>query len=602
MRCKFSKLNICRLVAVAIAVTLAAALFAPCVFAASSGSCGSGVNWQFADGTLTVSGSGAMSNYSETRPAPWADIKSSIRVINIGSGVTSVGNNAFRDCEALVSVNFADSVSSIGTSAFANCIKLSILSFGKGLSTIGESAFESCSSLQNVKIPNGVRSLGRKAFYRCDALRSVSVPQSVTSMGSMVFARCNGLVSAEVRASVSALPIWMFYGCDVLSNVTVSASVKTLESKVFHLCNNLKDIYYLGTPIDGMGVLRYVQEQLPEFPSTGMHYSQNTSGSAQVTESYVDNDQTVVSQTVTVKDSQNASVSTTVKTSVQLDESGQSMQPDSIKTTVSVEAVVENKDGWSEVVDQIQQATADAAANSVPKIQVSVSCNSGNTIEGDTLSELSGKNVNMTVNMNDGSSVKIDCSRLDGSNMSGSYQMSYSLTENANPTETLGDADSYVLKFEDNTEFDFSPQIYVGNDRTHSCATLYQVIDGELTEVQSSIIDKNGNATFYLESAYKNSEYVVAIDAPGVDRSTAIVPEDLMVDYGITDEFEQIVIYAPTQDREFLGMNIAQFSFALFGGLALLVVVFGVVMGVFYRKKRLEMMYRLKMQEQAEQE
>ena len=100
----------------------------------------------------------------------------------------------------------------------------------------------------------------------------------------------------------------------------------------------------------------------------------------------------------------------------------------------------------------------------------------------------------------------------------------------------------------------------------------------------------------------RHVQYFIAIDVAGEKYSDAIIPDEIAVDNNELEMYEPIeyVITGGGADRKFLGMNIAQFSFVLFGGLAVLVVVFGVVMGVFYRKKRLEMMYRLKMQDQQE--
>lgn len=607
MRCKFSKLNICRLVAAFIAVMLAAALFVPCISAAAnSGSCGSGLKWEYSSGMLTISGKGAMDNYTETKTAPWDSWKKDIRVVKIGSGVTCVGNLAFYAYPALVSVTLSDSVTTIGKFAFADCRKLSMVSLGAGLRSIGNNSFDDCESLQSIRLPEGLNSIGQKAFYSCGALRSITIPKSVTSLGTMCFGYCDNMVSATVNASISNIPERTFYGCEKLSDITFAAAITSVNYKAFQNCDKLETVYYLGTPAAGVTVQSEICEDLEDVSQLTLKCSANTNGQSQTTVTRKDENNVTVIETVTVQQSESASIATTVTTQTDASSSGNTSAGDS---TAQIQAVIEKEEGWGELVDQIKQVTTEIANNSSskPKVQVSVDCNSSDSMDGDKLSDLSGKNVSITVNMNDGSSVKIDCNRLDGSNMSGNHNMSYSVTENTKVpqahAEALGNADSYALKFSDNTEFDFSPQIYVGDDLAHSCATLYQVQDdGSLGVVQSSIIDKDGNATFYLKSAYKNSEYVVGIDVPGIDRSSAIVPESLMMDYGITDQFDEIIEYSPTEDREFMGMNIGQFSFALFGGMGALIVIFGVVMSIFYRKKRLEMMYRLKMQDQAEQE
>ncbi len=598
MRCRASKLNICRLIAAFMAVLTVAAFMMPMVYAAESGKAGN-VKWEFADGTLTVSGNGAMDNYAENSHAPWYEFASEIRVLKIERGVTSIGNYAFKDCNAITSVTIADSVTSIGKYAFADCSSIKMISFGSGLRTIGESAFENCIGLQTLRIPDGVTSLGRKAFYRCDGLRSLTVPKSVTSMGSMVFARCNGLMSADMRASVSTLPLWTFYGCDLLVDVTLSSSITAIGQKAFYNCNNLKNVYYLGPASSMAAVEESIREFLPNPKNMKIYNSEASEGQSQTaTSAYQKDEETTVIETVTVKETSNATVSTTVRV-----EATQNSQNEVVlsEPTVSVDAVIENKNGWDELADAVKYAQTKAEESS-SKIEVSVNYNSDDDIKGGALSELSGKDASVIINMNNGSTVKIDCNRLEGAEISDNYKMSHLLTAITKLTdkqaEVLGDADSYKLSFSGDTEFDFSPKVYVGTDRAHSCATLYQIVDGELKKIQSVIVDKSGNATFYLQSAYKNSEYVIAIDVEGVDRKTAIIPEELYADYGITDSLEQIIEYIPTEERKFLGMNIAQFSFFIFGTIGVLVVGFGVTMGIFYRKKRLEMFYRMKMEDE----
>lgn len=64
------------------------------------GTCGNGVTWHFADGTLTISGSGAMQNYSENN-VPWKVLKNDITDIVVKDGVTIIGSHAFSGCSRL---------------------------------------------------------------------------------------------------------------------------------------------------------------------------------------------------------------------------------------------------------------------------------------------------------------------------------------------------------------------------------------------------------------------------------------------------------------------------------------------------------------------
>ena len=72
-----------------------------------------------ADGTLNISGKGAMKNYNYyDNPSPASQKKDSVKKVVIEDGVTSIGNSAFDSCSNLTSITIPDSVSSIGNFVF----------------------------------------------------------------------------------------------------------------------------------------------------------------------------------------------------------------------------------------------------------------------------------------------------------------------------------------------------------------------------------------------------------------------------------------------------------------------------------------------------
>jgi len=81
----------------------------------------SGLNYSYttADKTLTISGAGAMPDF--TNDQPWKNHQGEIETIAIGDGVSSVGGNAFADCRKLTSVTLPASVTAIGGGAFLDC-------------------------------------------------------------------------------------------------------------------------------------------------------------------------------------------------------------------------------------------------------------------------------------------------------------------------------------------------------------------------------------------------------------------------------------------------------------------------------------------------
>lgn len=111
---------------------------------ALSGTCGDNLTWDFANGVLTISGTGAMTNYSSSSSsrAPWYDYRSSFKSVVIEEGVTSIGNYAFNDCSGLTSVTIPNSVTSIGRSAFYGCTNLKTVYNNSNLNiTLGSTAY-----------------------------------------------------------------------------------------------------------------------------------------------------------------------------------------------------------------------------------------------------------------------------------------------------------------------------------------------------------------------------------------------------------------------------------------------------------------------------
>ena len=84
-----------------------------------SGTCGANLTWTLDDaGTLTISGTGVMTNYaysysSASSTHPWKNVTASINNVVIENGVTSIGNYAFYGCTNLTSVTIGNGVTSI---------------------------------------------------------------------------------------------------------------------------------------------------------------------------------------------------------------------------------------------------------------------------------------------------------------------------------------------------------------------------------------------------------------------------------------------------------------------------------------------------------
>ena len=89
-----------------------------------SGACGENLTYTYKDATktLTISGTGAMNDYSGSGGQPWWSYKTDIKNLVIGPNVTYLGECAFYSCTGLTNVSMADGVTNIGKYCFHDCI------------------------------------------------------------------------------------------------------------------------------------------------------------------------------------------------------------------------------------------------------------------------------------------------------------------------------------------------------------------------------------------------------------------------------------------------------------------------------------------------
>ena len=135
-----------------------------------------GLTWTLdADGTLTISGTGAMKDYNAAENLSPAYMNSDVKKIVIEDGVTSIGELAFFKCSNLTNITIPDSVTCIEYAAFHGCSSLSSITIPNSVTSIGIYAFVVCSSLTSITIPDGVTSIGYGAFSDCSSLKTISL-------------------------------------------------------------------------------------------------------------------------------------------------------------------------------------------------------------------------------------------------------------------------------------------------------------------------------------------------------------------------------------------------------------------------------------------
>ena len=267
------------------------------IFAEGSynGACGNGVYYAYDSSTktLTISGTGAMTNYNYLSERPWDGYASDIQTVVIGASVTSIGDYAFLNCLNLATVTVYAPSCSLGDNAFLNCNNLAnIYVFSETyaekitgitggycgttdherdvvwaltgespnctLTITGEGAmydygdpseypwYSYAGRINEVVIGNGVTSIGKYAFYGT-RLTSIEIPAGVTSIGKYAFSSCDylGSVTFAEGSQLTSIGNSAFQGCYNLTSITIPASVTSIGSDVFANCSNLEAVMRL---------------------------------------------------------------------------------------------------------------------------------------------------------------------------------------------------------------------------------------------------------------------------------------------------------------------------------------------------------------------
>lgn len=515
-----------RILCIAIALLLAAALLCTPAAAAQSGSCGQGLQWQLSGGVLRITGTGALPSYTDNSMPPWYGSAGSITTVIVGSGVTAIGDLAFYGCTALTAVRLPDSVTAIGAAAFKDCSALGSIALPPALLSIGEAAFENCEKLGSITLPAGLRSIGDFAFYRCTELTSVVVPASLQQLGKVSFAYCTSLVRAEVNGSLTALPDWTFYGCTSLTEVSLPQTVTATGEDAFRNCESLQTIYYDGTadvaPPQGSGTDTSVRPT-GEMPSSGSNSQWDIPGNS--------------AESTTVTDTGNSNL--TEKTTTDLDikingkdgtleEVSAAGEEDEISigssTTTVISGTVSNSEGWNELGEKVDNAKK----NDETTVKVDIKL-SGSTVSGKDLSNIAEKDVDTTITTANGSTWQLE----QGSNTKKDfsqkeYDLDYTVSDAEGKDKPDIDSDKlYQIDFAGSTDFNATVGIQIP-DAKRQYASLYQ--DKDL--IQTTIVDDDGMAWFSLANVDAKTNYYIGVNARGIDPHQAVIPDSLSKTYG----------------------------------------------------------------------
>ena len=235
--------------------------------------CGDNLYWEYNGGTLTITGDGAMYDYTRSS-APWNSYLENITAITLPSGITTIGNYAFSDMTNLSKISLPSSLLSIGKNAFYHCASLSSITIPANVDTIVPFAFAGCSALtsirvnaknttydsrnscnavihtatntlavgcQNTVIPADVVKIGDAAFERA-TFSYIEIPNTVTEIAQYAFYGCEYLTTIDLPDNLTTLGYAAFRHCYALNEVVIPSTVTQVEGSTFSGCTSLTSI------------------------------------------------------------------------------------------------------------------------------------------------------------------------------------------------------------------------------------------------------------------------------------------------------------------------------------------------------------------------
>ena len=183
-----------------------------CIFTVSAKS--KSYTWNIdKNGTLYINGSGIINENEESYDEdgiPWFGVRSKIKKVVVGNGITEIGNYAFWDCANLESIEIPASVTYIGVFNFlldTNLKRINVDGNNKHYSSVDGVLFskdkKSIIKYPNKKqntysIPNTVTNISSYAFRDDTNLEYISLPKNVTSVDYGAFIDCPNLIKVTL--------------------------------------------------------------------------------------------------------------------------------------------------------------------------------------------------------------------------------------------------------------------------------------------------------------------------------------------------------------------------------------------------------------------
>lgn len=164
-----------------------------------SGTYGS-MAWSVQDGTLTITGNGAMPDASASAPVPWGSLN--VSKVVIGEGITTIGKENFYNMNTITEVQFPSTLQKINEAAFYMCSGILKVNLPVATTTIEKGAFADCMSMTDFSAP-GLTSIENYALQRTK-IKTFEIPKGVTTLPQNLLFGNTALTDIKVAAGNTA--------------------------------------------------------------------------------------------------------------------------------------------------------------------------------------------------------------------------------------------------------------------------------------------------------------------------------------------------------------------------------------------------------------
>ena len=223
-----------------------------------------GFSWNAETKTLTVTGTDIASNIWPIVIGGTSVQKTDVEHLVIGSGVSSIGSEAFKGCTNLKTASLSNDVRSMDASAFYDCTSLTTINIpqNEDFTRIQNDAFSGCNKLTTITLPNNVATIGDRSFYGCSGLTSVDLGL-VEAIGTYAFYNCFSLPTISLPNTLTLQNI----GDNAFASCTSLQTVRTFYFNENNFGNRVFPQSMKGVIIPSLITNITKAEVLATFPS-----------------------------------------------------------------------------------------------------------------------------------------------------------------------------------------------------------------------------------------------------------------------------------------------------------------------------------------------